>query len=99
MKWVKRSIFIIIVSIVGYLFFLHAGMASDGDEYLKWYYKIEFAIAIVCWWPVSIYLGIQELLDIGNTILGFEVWVIQALGYLIVFSLYERAKKHNSGVR
>ncbi|GAA0412075.1 hypothetical protein GCM10009133_20570 [Cocleimonas flava] len=93
MKWAKRFGLVLIISVIGYFLFLHAGMSSDQDTVLKWYYKLEMIIAGIFWWPAYIYLELRELLGYKTNILGFELWVFQLLGYAAVFKIYDLFKK------
>lgn len=93
MIWPKRFSIIVVASVIGYLLVLHAGMSSDSDEYLKWYYAVEFFIAAVLCWPVAIYLGFKEIFDFGSNILGMEILVIQIIGYLVSFKFYDKYKR------
>jgi len=93
MTWPKRFLIIVVASVIGYLLVLHAGMSSDTDEHLKWYYTVEFFVAAVLCLPVAIYLGFKELFGFGSNILGMEILVIQIIGYLIFFKLYDKHKR------
>ena len=93
MLWIKRFILILLLTVVGYFLVFHAGMSSDQDEYLKWYYKVELIFAGLLCWPISIYIGVLKLVSNSNNILGFEIWFFQLTGYFCAFKIYDKHKK------
>lgn len=94
MVWLKRLFFVLAVSCVGYFLVLHAAMSSDQDSTLAWYYALEFIVAGVLCWPVSIYLGLTRFIGGFSNVLGLEVWLVQILGYAIAFYGYDKYKSH-----
>lgn len=82
--------------VVGYLLTLHAGMNSDQDAVLTWYYKLEFALAGILCWPISLYLWVRGLIMQGAAILGFEVVAVHYFGYMLAFGVYSKYLKNQT---
>lgn len=96
MKGLIRNLAIVTVLLVaGYLLTLHAGMSSDQDDVLAWYYKIEFVVAGILCWPIWLYLQALKMVTSGVVNVGVEAIFIHYIGYLLAFKAYEKIRKHN----
>ncbi len=73
MYYLKIFGFIFLISIVGYLLILDAGMSSDQASYMTLYQKIELDLGCILWWPASLYLGLKSLLGYDDKMLGIEL--------------------------
>jgi len=97
MYYLKIFGFIFLISIIGYLLILDAGMSSDHAGYMTWYQKIELGLGCILWWPASLYLGIKSLLGYDDKMLGIELWVFQIAGNFFLIS-YLVQRKHNKQI-
>lgn len=94
MYYLKIFGFIFLISIVGYLLILDAGMSSDHAGYMTWYQKIELGLGCILWWPASLYIGLKSLLGYDDKMLGIELWIFQITGNFFLIS-YLVHRKHN----
>ena len=97
MYWVKHFSFIFLISIVGYLLILDAGMSSDHAGYMTWYQKIELGLGCLLWWPASLFVGLKTLLGYYASMLGVELWLFQIAGNSLLIS-YMVHRKHNKQI-
>ncbi|WP_448569097.1 hypothetical protein [Thalassotalea ganghwensis] len=97
MYYLKIFGFIFLISIVGYLLILDAGMSSDQASSMTLYQKIELGLGCILWWPASLYLGLKSLLGYDDKMLGIELWIFQIAGNFALIS-YLVQRKHNKQI-
>lgn len=98
MYYLKIFGFIFLISIIGYLLILDAGMSSDQADYMTLYQEIELGLGYILWWPASLYLGLKSLLGYDDKMLGIELWIFQIAGNFALIS-YLVQRKHNKKIK
>lgn len=92
---IKKLAIVTVLLASGYLLALHAGMSSDQDDVLAWYYKLEFVVAGILCWPIWLYLQAMKMITSGVVNVGVDAIFIHYIGYLLAFKFYEIISKHN----